>query len=159
MANPSSKALRLKYESEASYLTLEFLLECSKTCFFSRLAVDVREQGPLLVDHQYLVSSLRFRCFVRRVDHLCALQFKTRHPSRLCRWRTAQRSLFSLPSSFSFFLPRACRTPMASLGPRTTFKSRMVPSGQFFSSFVAGSFARPSSPTCSFPSTSRVSPF
>ena len=51
--------------------------------------------------------------------------------------RLRSRSLFSLPSPFSSFSPRAYRSPTASLGPRTTFKSRMVPSGQFFSSFVA----------------------
>jgi len=47
------------------------------------------------------------------------------------------------------------RAEVSGLAPRSG-----VPSGQFFSSFVAGSFARPSSPACFFPSTlSHVSLF
>ena len=65
----------------------------------------------------------------------------TPHPSRLCRWRTDQRSLFSLLTFSLSFSPRVLRSPTDSLALRNA-------------SFVAGSFARPSSPLCSFPSIS-----
>ena len=78
----------------------------------------------------HLVSLLCDCCASSGGLTICTLHFVTPHPFRLCRWRTAQTSLFSLLSP-----PSLC----------TTYKSRMVPR-QFFSSLVAGFFARPSSP-------------
>ena len=60
------------------------------------------------------------------------------HPSRLDRWRTDQWSLFSLLSFSLSFSPRAVRRLADSLAPRNA-------------SLVAGSFARPPSPSAPFP--------
>ena len=60
----------------------------------------------------------------------CTPHLVTPHPSRLCRWRTDQRSLFSLLSFSLSFYPRALRRLTDSLAPRNA-------------SLVAGSFARP----------------
>ena len=53
----------------------------------------------------------------------------TPHPSRLCRWRTDQRSSFSFFTVSSSFSPRVLRSPTDSLALRNA-------------SFVAESFAR-----------------
>ena len=62
----------------------------------------------------------------------------TPHPSRLCRWRTDQRSSFSFFTVSSSFSPRVLRSPTDSLALRNA-------------SFVAESFARPSSPCAPVP--------
>ena len=78
----------------------------------SRHAVDVREHGLPLVDHQHVVSLPLIVLDARRAGHY-DLHSTTPQLSRLCRWWTAQWSI-SLPSfsssgssarpSFSFVL-------------------------------------------------------
>ena len=62
----------------------------------------------------------------------------TLYLSRLCRWWTDQRSLFSLLSFSLTLFPRALRRLADCLAPRNA-------------SLVAGSFARPPSPCAPFP--------
>ena len=127
------------YESEASgWLTLESYINNEHFTgmviptpgFFLVLASRLMYENKAYrwsITCTTLVSLLVFPFASSGRLAICTLQFVTPHPSRLCRWWTAQRSLFSFPSLFSFFSPRVYRSPTASLGPRTTFKSRMVP--------------------------------
>ena len=112
----------------------------------SRLAAAVREYGLPLADHFHHWVSLLFS-HSQRLGVWPLSTFVTSHPSRPCLWWTAQRSLLS---HVSIFLHHLSRVPWSF-------------DGQPWSPhclFVAGSFARPSSPGRSSPGTflSRVSP-